>query len=189
VEARQAPALLYSVLLGLRVLQSLGASAAFSVSHGVVADVCVPSERGSMLGPVSMALNLGAYVAPVVGGWVAYSSGSYEWVFWALVIVAAILLVIVLVFLPETARNVVQNGLGRAQEKWWEASWLSLFMTWNRNRKSAVKPDTSACPEEESQTHQRVIPRKRFRIRNPLACLSIVFHRDTFLAIWIHGSF
>lgn len=179
----------YGVLLGLRAMQSLGASAAFSVSYGVVADVCVPAERGTMLGPVSMALNLGACVGPVVGGWVAYSSGSYEWVFWALVIVAAILLVIVLVFLPETARNVVQNGLGRAQEKWWEVSWLSLFITWNRNRKSTIKPDISACPEEESQTHQRVSLRKRFRIRNPLACLSIVFHRDTFLALWMHGSF
>jgi multidrug resistance protein len=179
----------YSVLLGLRALQAIGASAAFSVSYGVVADVCVPSERGKMLGPVSMALNLGACIGPVVGGWVAYSSGSYEWVFWALVIVAALLLLIVLIFLPETARNVVQNGTGRLQEKWWEASWLSLLMSWKRNRRLTTKAGSSARQQEESQTHHRVSLRKRFRIRNPLACLSIVFHRDTILALWIHGSF
>lgn len=46
----------YTVLLVLRALQSLGASAAYAVSFGVVADVCVPSDRGRMLGPVSMAL-------------------------------------------------------------------------------------------------------------------------------------
>ena len=68
----------YSALIVLRTLQILGASAAFAVSYGVVADVCVPSERGKMIGPVSMALNLGACVGPVVGGWVAYASGSYE---------------------------------------------------------------------------------------------------------------
>jgi multidrug resistance protein len=177
----------YSALLGLRALQSIGASAAFSVSYGVVADVCVPSERGRMLGPVSMALNLGACLGPVVGGWVAFTSGSYEWVFWALVIVATILLISVLAFLPETARNVVQNGSGRAQEKWWERSWLSLFMSWRRNRN--VPNEVSHSPEQESQVYQRISLGKRFRIRNPLACLSIVFHRDTFLALWMHGSF
>ena len=81
----------FAVLLVLRALQSLGASAAFAVSYGVVADVCTPSERGSMLGPVSMALNLGACVGPVIGGWVAFTSGSFEWVFWALVVVGGIL--------------------------------------------------------------------------------------------------
>ena len=177
----------YSALLGLRALQSIGASAAFAVSYGVVADVCVPSERGRMLGPVSMALNLGACLGPVVGGWVAFTSGSYEWVFWALVIVATILLISVLAFLPETARNVVQNGSGRAQEKWWERSWLSLFMSWRRNRN--VPSEVSHSPVQESQVYQRISLGKRFRIRNPLACLSIVFHRDTFLALWMHGSF
>ena len=93
----------YSVLIALRALQSLGASAAFALSHGVVADVCVPSERGRILGPVSMALNLGACVGPIIGGWVAYTSGSYEWVFWVLVIVGAILLLGVGALLPETA--------------------------------------------------------------------------------------
>ena len=176
----------YSALLGLRALQSIGASAAFAVSYGVVADVCVPSERGRMLGPVSMALNLGACIGPVVGGWVAYTSKSYEWVFWALVIVAAALLTLVVLFLPETARNVVQNGTGRAQEKWWESSWLSIVIAWKRRRRPASIVDVDSI---SGQVHHRISLRNRFRIRNPLACLTIVFHRDTFMALWMHGSF
>jgi MFS family permease len=58
----------YAVLLVLRAIQSLGASAAYAISFGVVADICVPSERGGMLGPIGMALNLGTCVGPVVGG-------------------------------------------------------------------------------------------------------------------------
>jgi len=95
----------YAVLLVLRAIQSLGASAAFAVSYGVVADVYVPSERGQMLGPVGMALNVGSCVGPIVWGWVAYTSEGYEWAFWALVILGGILWLGVIALLPETART------------------------------------------------------------------------------------
>lgn len=173
----------YSVLIALRALQSLGASAAFAVSYGVVADVCVPSERGQMLGPVSMALNLGACVGPVVGGWVAYSSGSYEWVFWALVIVGAILWLGVGALLPETARSVVGSGIGTNRKSWWEDSWYNICTHWLQRRASKSKNEKHAENGVES------LKRSRFRIRNPLACLRIIFHRDTFLVLWMHGSF
>jgi len=48
----------YAALLVLRVLQSIGASSVVSIAYGVVADVCVPAERGRMLGPVMAATNL-----------------------------------------------------------------------------------------------------------------------------------
>ncbi|PTB62268.1 hypothetical protein BBK36DRAFT_1145059 [Trichoderma citrinoviride] len=99
----------YAVLLVLRAIQSLGASAAYAISFGIVADVCESSDRGRMLGPISMALNLGACVGPVVGGVVAYTSKSY----------------------------------------------VSTML----------------------------------KMANLLACLRIIFYRDTFLALWIHGSF
>ena len=72
----------YLALLVLRALQSFGASAAFAVSYGVVADVCVPSDRGKMVGPISAAQSLGLCIGPVVGGWVAWKSHGYGWVFW-----------------------------------------------------------------------------------------------------------
>ena len=69
----------YTLLLTLRALQSFGASAAFAVCYGVVADVCVPSDRGSLIGPISAAQSLGLCIGPVVGGWVAWKSSGYEW--------------------------------------------------------------------------------------------------------------
>ncbi|KAI9764478.1 MAG: hypothetical protein M1840_008404 [Geoglossum simile] len=177
---------IYSVLVALRALQSLGASAAFAVSYGVVADVCVPSERGRMLGPVSMALNLGACVGPAVGGWVAYTSGSYEWVFWALVIVGGILWLGVAALLPETARSVVGNGSGRKSQSWWERSWWSMGKHWVKRRKKEEREKPKASPGDNGTSRSFL---ERCRIQNPLACLRMIFYPDTFLALWMHGSF
>lgn len=52
-----------------------------AVAYGVVADMCVPAERGKMLGPLMGAANLPVCIGPVIGGWVALGSGSYEGVF------------------------------------------------------------------------------------------------------------
>lgn len=84
----------------------------YAISFGVVAALCPPSERGRMLGPLSMALNLGACVGPVAGGAVAYNSQSYIWTFYSLVIVGVMLLAEVALFLPETARSLAGNGSG-----------------------------------------------------------------------------
>lgn len=178
----------YGVLLGLRTLQSLGASAAYAVSYGVVADVCLPSERGSMVGPISMLLNLGACIGPVVGGLVAFTSGSYEWVFWTLVVVGGILLTGVGAFLPETARKVVGNGNARTQQKWWEKSWWSLGKEWIKNRRRHSKEADTVTAENVNDMSLLSLKRK-FCIQNPLACLRIIFHRDTFCVLWIPGSF
>jgi multidrug resistance protein len=184
----------YAALLALRSLQSLGASAAFAVSYGVVADVCVPSERGAMLGPVSMALNLGACVGPVIGGWVAFTSGSFEWAFWALVIVGVILLAGVAGLLPETARSVVGNGEERNGLGWCKKSLWGLRRQWQilkRENKNPNKSEThnsklkgEECPESKKSNFYR-----KLWVRNPLACLLIIFHYDTFLALWMHSSF
>ncbi|GCB26967.1 probable transporter AQR1 [Aspergillus awamori] len=117
----------YGVLLLLRVLQSLGASAAFAISYGIVTDVCVPSERGRMMGCVSMALNLGTCVGPIMGGLVVYLSGDIELVFWALFIVEILLFFVVGILLPETGRNVVGNGSDRTKVKAWHRSWWSYI--------------------------------------------------------------
>ena len=179
----------YPALLALRALQSLGASAAFAVSYGVVADVCTPSERGRMLGPVSMALNLGACVGPVVGGWVAFTSGSYEWVFWALVMVGGTLWLGVSTLLPETARNIVGNGSQRKRNSWWEESSWNMAQRWLKRRKSVREGRDQKLESEHGNDTSSHTVLRRFRIRNPFACLRIILHFDTFLALWMHGSF
>ncbi|KEF54925.1 uncharacterized protein A1O9_09368 [Exophiala aquamarina CBS 119918] len=176
----------YGALIALRAIQSLGASAAYAISFGVVADVCVPSERGRMLGPVSMALNLGACIGPVVGGWVAYSSGSFEWVFWALVIVGGLLLVLVGTFLPETARPLVGNGEGRVTLPWWNWTWLKLASLFLKRDREII---SSQSGKNEQHQPSDAGNSWKFQVGNPLACLRIIFHLDTFLVLWMHGSF
>ncbi|KAH9906960.1 major facilitator superfamily domain-containing protein [Xylariomycetidae sp. FL2044] len=170
----------YVALLILRAIQSLGASAAYSISFGVVADVCGPSDRGRMLGPIGMALNLGACVGPVVGGVVAFTSGSIIWVFWSLVIVGALLLGLVGMFLPETARNIVGNGSDKSRFCWWQLSWLGLIQ---RVRESGAGGCRGASEAIET------VPPQRDGITNIFACFRIIFYKDTFLTLWIHGSF
>ena len=177
----------YAALLVLRALQSLGASAALAVSYGVVADICVPSERGRMLGPVSMALNLGACVGPVIGGSVAWTSGSYEWVFWSLVIVGVVLWLGVGLFLPETARVLVGNGGSDVERFWWEESWSSVLKRWLSAQKGNENQEGQNRGDSPVSSRKSTLQQCRFV--NPLACLRVMFHLDTFFALWMQGSF
>lgn len=180
----------YAALLVLRAVQSLGASAALNVSYGVMADICVPSERGKALGSISMALNLGACVGPVIGGAVASTSGNYYWVFWSLVIVSAVLWLGVGALLPETARILVGNGDPAAERHWWEDNWVTVA---KRFLKSSQSKDTSKNwhNQEPGEVSTRIRPSilHQCRLINPFACLHVIAHRDTFLSLWMQGSF
>ena len=161
----------FAGLLILRALQSLGASAVLSVCYGTVSDICVPSERGKVLGPVMAAANLGTAIGPVVGGWIALGSQSIWWAFWALVIFGALMLISLGILLPETARNVVGNGVVR--DKMWNRSLADLL--W-RNSRECVSRD--AAP-----------PVRHVKFKSPLMSLRIMAHPDTALILWTTGSF
>lgn len=188
----------YAALLVLRALQSLGASATFAVSYGVVADLCVPAERGRMIGPVSMALNLGTCVGPVAGGWIAFKSGGFEWVFWFLFAVGATLLLAVGGLLPETARNVVGNGSVEAKW-WWEKTWGRCLWNWSKTvrMKSREKREYMRNETDKSEgmnvggSVEGAAPKakRRFSSLNPLSCLRIIFWKDAAQVLWLHGSF
>ncbi|KAL9018254.1 MAG: hypothetical protein Q9185_004420 [Variospora sp. 1 TL-2023] len=185
----------YVALLVLRAVQSLGASAASAISYGVVADVCIPAERGAMVGPISMALNLGTCIGPIVGGLVAYKSVNYGWVFWFLVFFGVVLLAVVAGFLPETARNVVGNG-SREARRWWERPWMTplrsgTFTLWHDFMNIwTTKPRSSHLTEKgiDSKTDKKTaVAKKRLKILNPLQCLRILLHKDAAPILLVHG--
>ncbi|KAI1307433.1 major facilitator superfamily domain-containing protein [Xylaria venustula] len=175
----------YAALLVLRAVQSLGASAAYAISFGVVADMCPPSERGRMLGPISMALNLGACIGPVAGGAVAYKSQSYTWVFYSLIIVGAVLLVVVGLFLPETARSLVGDGSDPSRYNNWQLSWVGLFLRRVSRNENGRQKRENELPEQ----HDNEVTRQKYTFHIFLDCFCIIFHKDTIFTLWLHGSF
>jgi multidrug resistance protein len=99
----------YAALLALRTLQSAGCSATAAISHGVLADVAMPAERGAMLGAAMVAANTGPTVGPLLGGIITTKLG-WHWIFWFLTILGSSFLLIVWLVFPETSRQIVDNG-------------------------------------------------------------------------------
>ncbi|KAF7529455.1 hypothetical protein G7054_g9839 [Neopestalotiopsis clavispora] len=99
----------YPVLLGLRGLQALAISGTNSFVYGVIADIASPAERGSFVSGVSFSVTIGPTVGPIIGGLLTYAAGWY-WIFWFLCIAGGLCLLLIILFLPETCRNVVGNG-------------------------------------------------------------------------------
>ena len=185
----------YVALIVLRAVQSLGASAAFAISYGVVADVCVPSERGSMVGPLSMALNLGTCVGPIVGGLVAYKSSAYDWVFWFLVIIGVVLLVSIGSLLPETARSLVGDG-GFEVRAWWEHAWLTSgksALLRGCKKDSGISTAESAVSNKEEGSPRQVRAneptnaRRRVNFVNPLLSVTLMVRKDIPQILLLHG--
>ena len=172
-----------------------------SVCYGTISDICVPAQRGKMLGPMMVAGNVGTCIGPVVGGWIALASGSYQWVFWALCIFGACLLVLLAIILPETARNVVGNG-SIEDARWNQPLWRLL----RKRRKQFQKDPESFKEEKKAAEHEdqadpvkiqsscevqasTVSHKRSFQIKSPLAVAKVLFHRDTSLIIWISSSY
>ncbi|KAI0432792.1 chloramphenicol resistance protein [Xylaria sp. FL1042] len=163
----------FVALLILRMLQSLGCSATIAISYGVIADVSTPAERGSMQGIAITAGNVGPVLAPVIGG-ALMSRAGWHWVFWFLLISGGVVLIMIVFFLPETARNIVGNGK-TLPTKWRKPLVSSLF---GIQIPKAGQPSTTESPTK-----------KPTRTLNPLRSFRILFYKDSFLVLLISGVF
>lgn len=90
----------YVALILLRAVSALGVAACASITYGVVSDVCIPAQRGTMVGPAISAANVGTVLGPVVGGLIAWRTGSGAWVFFTLAIFGATSLLLMIFLLP-----------------------------------------------------------------------------------------
>lgn len=185
----------YVALLLLRGLQALGASACVSIAYGVIADVCVPSGRGGMIGPVMSATNLGTCIGPVMGELIAWrSSDGVEWIFWALAIFAVVNLLFLAGLLPETARAVVGNGSRRTKEEGFRGNWLAgirgfimLGIRWGDEETQKQSNVSSEQVDITVSRSESCSCRRTRGIPNPLACLKIMFWKDTCLLLCLAG--
>ena len=129
----------------------------------------------------------------MIGGWIALASGGSAWVFWALVLFGAIVLIVVGIALPETARNVVGNGSLEATG--WSRSWLMISrLGLHRGSKSnEITMDEGRFEHRENQNAsnnhgQATFQKKRFKMMAPWAALRIIFYKDTALVLWMAAS-
>ncbi|GES66261.1 MFS general substrate transporter [Aspergillus terreus] len=106
----------FVALLLLRCVQSAGCSSTISLAAAVVADVSTKEDRGSYMGLVMAGSYVGTAVGPVFGGLLTQYLG-WKSIFWFLTITSAVFFLALLLFFPETARNVVGNGSSPPQ-KW-----------------------------------------------------------------------
>ncbi|KAI4173451.1 MAG: hypothetical protein LQ348_006582, partial [Seirophora lacunosa] len=106
-----------------------------------------------------------------------------------LVIYGGLVLGVVGMGLPETARNVVGNG--EMEARWWGRTWWSLLMVWRRDRKRlGGDGDAEGRGKDEKKSEDEGTPsiRRSFKMPNPFAAVRIIFWRDTALVLWMAGS-
>lgn len=98
-----------AALFVLRCLQSIGSSGVSIVATATIADMVTRAERAKYMVYSSMGYTLGPAIGPVLGGILTQFLG-WRSIFIFLTIVAAVLVLVCLTFLPETCRTIVGNG-------------------------------------------------------------------------------
>ncbi|KAJ0120147.1 hypothetical protein J7T55_001002 [Diaporthe amygdali] len=99
----------FPVLLVARGLQSAGSASTVSIGNGVIQDIATPLERGSFIGFYQAIRNFSIAVGPVIGGLLANFLG-FRSIFVFLTILSGLVLIMLLIYLPETLRTIAGNG-------------------------------------------------------------------------------
>lgn len=170
----------YAALIVLRCMQSSGISSSVALSAATVADVSTKEERGSMMGFVMAGNFMGPAIGPIIGGLLAQYLG-WRSIFWFLTIASGLFLVPLLLFLPETARNVVGDGSEPAQP------WNRPFVRYLRCQPTTEHPpsDTESDRPDSSDSLKKDLHKIRFP--NPLKPLAIVFHPNSIIVLLVTG--
>ncbi|KAI0008497.1 major facilitator superfamily transporter [Xylariaceae sp. FL0662B] len=155
----------FAALLVLRMVQSAGSS-----GYGVISDIASPSERGFYVGIFCLGPNVAPPLGPVLGGAIAAQLG-WKWIFWFLSILGGIVLLLVLLALPETARSIVGNG--------------NLGATGiNRTLLSLLREKLGKEKSPSLNMKERMIS-----FPNPLACLKLLLSKDVFAVLLCNGIY
>ncbi|KAL2126195.1 hypothetical protein VTI74DRAFT_1486 [Chaetomium olivicolor] len=99
----------FAVLLIFRGLQAAGSASTVSIGNGVIQDISPPAERGAFISFYQAIRNFSIAIGPVLGGLLANFFG-FRSIFIFLVILSSLVVVMIIVFLPETLRSIAGNG-------------------------------------------------------------------------------
>lgn len=172
----------YAALIILRCLQSSGISSSVALSAATVADISTKQERGSMMGFVMAGNFMGPAIGPIIGGLLAQYLG-WRSIFWFLTIASGVFLLPLLLFLPETARNVVGDGSCPAQT--WNRPLIHLFSHHNGDKQDPSDKDSLDRPDS-SDSPKKIIEHK-LQFPNPLKPLILVFHPNSIIILLVTG--
>ncbi|RXT52496.1 hypothetical protein B6S44_17130 [Bosea sp. Tri-44] len=92
-------------LLFARVLEGAGAGTTFALARAIIRDTASRDEAASQIATVTMVMVVAPMITPYLGGHIETSFG-WRMIFWSMAAVAAIVLALVGLRLPETAPNV-----------------------------------------------------------------------------------
>lgn len=109
-------------------------------------------------------------LGPILGGVLSDRLG-WPWLFWFLAILSGGCLIALVIFLPETARQVVGNGSVPARGV--NRSFHSLL-----HRSKTLKSSSEEIGESQP-----------LRLPNPLKSLYVLFEKDTALIVSVNGIF
>lgn len=115
----------FAALMALRCLQSFGSSSLAVVGIATVTDILNRAERSKYRIYTSSGYTLASILGPVTGGLLAQFLG-WRSVFWFLAMFAGVMLLLVLVCLRESCREVVRDGSVRPQR------WNRALIDWLR---------------------------------------------------------
>jgi multidrug resistance protein len=157
----------YAALLVLRCLQSCGSSGTISLSSAVVSDIATRQQRGSYIGLAALGSSMGPALGPVIGGLLDHFLG-WRSIFWFLTIYAVIMLLIILLFIPETCQNIVGNGSLPPQR------WNKPLIAYIRAKR--VPSDVNQLSEKSSKKRPGI-----------LSTIPIILDKESFLILFFGG--
>ncbi|KAH6626201.1 major facilitator superfamily transporter [Chaetomium sp. MPI-SDFR-AT-0129] len=99
----------FAVLLIFRGLQAAGSASTVSIGNGVIQDISPPAERGAFISVYQAIRNFSIAIGPILGGLLANFFG-FRSIFVFLAILSALVMILIIVFLPETLRRIAGNG-------------------------------------------------------------------------------
>ena len=163
----------YVALLLLRCLQSTGSSGTVAIGFGVISDIATTAERGSYLGYVTSGIMLGPALGPIIGGLLAHFQG-WRPIFWFLTAGSGTFLIIYVMFVSETSRQVVGNGSLPPQ------SWNLSAVKWMQLHQKVGGRGKAELEKEKVQKHAE---RKKLGWPNPLKAVTLLLEKDVAIVV------
>lgn len=165
----------YAALLVLRMLQAAGSSGTVALANGVVGDIITSAERGTYIAYASLGAIMGPMVAPILGGVIGQYAG-WHWIFWFLMIFSGVVFIPLILFMPETCRNVVDNG--SIPPPLFSRNITDIIRHRNRAKKGLVI---------NSEKHAAIAAKYKFRFPNPMSTLKVLLDPESAILLLATG--